>query len=507
MRYRLSKRLFGITLSLMLVLMFLTYFAQAFLFEKFYSYKRTMSLVHEVNKFSTLYSMHISEPAEIYPVLKKFENDNNAKILILSLDGSIIYSPNQLYTDKESFNELTSFCSELINNKSLINDVTRNSNTRYTTFYNASSDLQKIGVIAPMSLNYKNDSLIFCVSSIQSIKEASEVIDEFLIYLFLGLVAISVILSSIYSNLISKPLVTLTYVANKMSNMDFSVTCSTNREDEIGSLAKSLNFLSNNLQTALLDLQKKNKKLEEDIEKERELENMRKGFVDNVSHELKTPIGIIEGYAEGLKDGIVTGEDAKLYLETIIDEAQKMGILVSNMLELSKLESGVIKLSPEAFNINRLIKKILAKHTPNFEEHDFKVNFTSTNPYSYVYADPFKMEQVMTNLVTNAIKYTPPHNTINIAIEEELHRYKIIVQNLGTYIPEDEIDKLFDKFYRLDKSRERTQQNSTGHGLAIVKNILELHKSEFKFHNIDEGVEFYFYLEKIVSPEDNDEIE
>ena len=254
-----------------------------------------MSLVHEVNKFSTLYSMHISEPAEIYPVLKKFENDNNAKILILSLDGSIIYSPNQLYTDKESFNELTSFCSELINNKSLINDVTRNSNTRYTTFYNASSDLQKIGVIAPMSLNYKNDSLIFCVSSIQSIKEASEVIDEFLIYLFLGLVAISVILSSIYSNLISKPLVTLTYVANKMSNMDFSVTCSTNREDEIGSLAKSLNFLSNNLQTALLDLQKKNKKLEEDIEKERELENMRKGFVDNVSHELKTPIGIIEG--------------------------------------------------------------------------------------------------------------------------------------------------------------------------------------------------------------------
>ena len=134
---------------------------------------------------------------------------------------------------------MTSFCSELINNKSLINDVTRNSNTRYTTFYNASSDLQKIGVIAPMSLNYKNDSLIFCVSSIQSIKEASEVIDEFLIYLFLGLVAISVILSSIYSNLISKPLVTLTYVANKMSNMDFSVTCSTNREDEIGSLAKS----------------------------------------------------------------------------------------------------------------------------------------------------------------------------------------------------------------------------------------------------------------------------
>lgn len=507
MRYRLSKRLFGITLSLMLVLIFLIYFAQAFLFEKFYSYKRTMNLVHEVNKFSTLYSLHISEPSEIYPALRKFENDNNAKILILSLDGSIIYLPNQLSTDKQSFNELTSFCSELINDKTLINDVVKNSNTKYTTFYNASSDLQKIGIAAPMSLNHKNDSLIFCVSSIQSIKEASEVIDEFLIYLFLGLIAISVILSSIYSNLISEPLVTLTYVANKMSNMDFSVTCSTNREDEIGSLAKSLNFLSNNLQNALLDLQQKNRKLEEDIEKERELENMRKGFVDNVSHELKTPIGIIEGYAEGIKDGIVTGEDAKLYLETIIDEAQKMGVLVSNMLELSKLESGTTKLSFEAFNINRLIKKILTKHALNFEEYDFKVNFTSTNEYSYVYADPFKMEQVMTNLITNAIKYTPPHNIINVTIEEELHRYKIIIQNFGTYIPEDEINKLFDKFYRLDKSRERTQKNSTGLGLSIVKNILELHKSEFKFHNIDKGVEFYFYLEKIVSPEIDEEIE
>ena len=170
-----------------------------------------------------------------------------------------------------------------------------------------------------MSLTIKNDSLIFCVSSIQPIKEASEVIGEFYTYLFWGLISVSIILASIYSNLISKPLVTLTYVANKMSKMDFSAVCQTNREDEIGSLSNSLNILSKNLQTALLDLQKKNKKLEDDIEKERQLDNMRKEFTDNVSHELKTPIGIIEGYAEGLKDGIVSGEDAKMYLETIID--------------------------------------------------------------------------------------------------------------------------------------------------------------------------------------------
>jgi signal transduction histidine kinase len=228
----------------------------------------------------------------------------------------------------------------------------------------------------------------------------------------------------------------------------------------------------------------------------------KKDFLSHLSHELKTPIGIIEGYAEGIKDGIVSGEDAQMYLETIIDEAKKMSILVSNMLELSRLESGTTKPNPEAFNINRLITKVLKKHNPDFEENKFNVNFNSSTPYSYVYADPFQMEQVLTNLITNAIKYTPPRNNININIDEGLDKFKISVQNMGVQIPEEEIGKLFDKFYRLDKSRERTQKNSTGIGLSIVKNILKLHNSEFDFRNIDGGVEFYFYLEKIVAPEE-----
>lgn len=505
MKHSLSKRLFGITLSLIVGLMALTYFSQSFLFEKFYAYRKTSSLVNEVNKFQALYSTHIYDLNGLNQALEKFENDNSAKIAIFSLSENRIYLPNKVQQeDKESFDNLTAFCSELINNETLINDVIKSSKTQVMNFYNKSSARKNIGVVASMSLLSKNDSVIICVSSIQPIEEASKVIDEFLIYLFLGLILVSVLLSSFYSDLISKPLVTLNSVANRMSNMDFTVTCETNREDEIGSLAKSLNFLSKNLQSALLDLQQKNEKLENDIEKERQLEIMRKEFTANVSHELKTPIGIIEGYAEGIKDGIVTGEDAKLYLETIIDESKKMSVLVSNMLELSKLESGTTKPSPEAFNINRLISKVLKKHSPEFDEHKFKVNFNSSNPYSYVYADTFQMEQVLTNLITNAIKYTPPDNEINLNIEEGLDKFKISVQNMGVNIPDDEINKLFDKFYRLDKSRERTQRNSTGLGLSIVKNILLLHNSEFNLQNINGGVEFYFYLDKIVAPEDED---
>jgi Osmosensitive K+ channel histidine kinase len=504
MKQNLSKRLFTITLSLIAGLMLITYLAQAFVFEDFYLDKKTKSLVQEVNKFHDLYSLHIDNTADLIKALEKFENDNNAQIVITSAEGNVLrYRSNGVVPDKENDDNVIAFAEELINDKDLIEQVITYSHIRYKIFENKSSGLKKIGVVSPLSLNSKNDSLIFCVASIQPIKEASDVMSEFFIYLFWGLITISIILALIYSNLISKPLVNLTRVANKMSNMDFSAVCETNREDEIGSLARSLNFLSKNLHSALIDLKAKNKKLEDDIEKERQLDNMRKEFTANVSHELKTPIGIIEGYAEGLKDGIVSGEDAHMYLETIIDEAKKMSVLVSNMLELSRLESGTTKPNPEAFNINRLITKVLKKHTPDFEENKFKVNFNSSTPYSYVYADPFQMEQVLTNLITNAIKYTPPRNNINVNIEEGLDKFKISVQNMGVNIPEEEIGKLFDKFYRLDKSRERTQKNSTGIGLSIVKNILKLHNSEFNFRNIDGGVEFYFYLDKIVAPEED----
>lgn len=509
MKYSLSKRLFTITLSLILGIITLVYFAQAMFFEKFYSYKKTHSLVNEVSKFHDLYSLHIDSNSpndkSLYKALKKFEDDNIAQIAITSLNGEIIYISSGFNGDSIVSDTLANFFSDLINNRDLINDVINNNRIRYTNFYSESNNMQKIGVISPMSLKSNNDSLIFCVASIQSIEEASEVINEFFLYLFLAVIAVATLLAFIYSNMISKPLITLTYVANKMANMDFSVVCSTDREDEIGSLAHSLNMLSNNLHNALMDLKDKNKKLKNDIEKERQIETMRKEFTANVSHELKTPIGIIEGYAEGIRDGIVKDKDAELYLETIIDEAKKMNVLVTNMLELSKLESGASKPNFEDFNINRLIAKVIKKHEPEFEAHKFNVNFTSSSPYSYVYADAFQMEQVFTNLITNAIKYTPPGNDININIEEGLDKFRLSVQNLGTNIPESEIDKLFDKFYRIDKSRERTQRNSTGLGLSIVKNILKLHHSEFNIRNIDGGVEFYFYLEKIVISDEDDE--
>lgn len=487
--------------------MIIAYLCLTLFFEKFYYYKKCVSLTREVKIFRDIYSRHIdSHDDSFYSALKKFEDDNNAQIMITSLNGNLVYLSKEFNKESVVSETLANFSADIIQNQKVMDALKQDSSTVIETPFQTKNKTTKLGIVASISLSQKNDSLLFCVCSIQQFEEASQVINEFFLYLFLGLLCAGAVLALIYSAYISKPLVDLTKMANKMADMDFSVVCSSKRDDEIGSLAGCLNKLSSNLHTALLDLQQKNAKLQDDIEKERALEKARKEFTANVSHELKTPIGIIEGYAEGLKDGIVQGEDAAMYLDTIIDEAQKMSVLVSNMLELSRLEAGITKPNFEEININRVANKVLKKHAPDFEANKFNVHFESESPYNYVYADSFQMEQVFTNLITNAIKYTPPGNDINVFIKdlkEQENIIKISVENMGSSIPEQDIEKLFDKFYRVDKSRERTQLNSTGLGLSIVQSILRLHGSEFKIKNIEGGVCFSFTLEKIEIDEED----
>jgi len=501
MKHKLATKLFVITLTLLLILMATTLIFQVFFFQSFYETKKKNMLTNELTKFKDIYSYQLNDNSVISKAMKSFEESTNSKIAIFSLTGDLKYLSYGQNSTSEDTKILTAFCTELINNKDLLHKVTSTDMPETQIFNNKSSGFKKIGVISPMSLSSKNDSVVISVSSIQPIEEASDVTNEFYVYIFIGFIFISILLSFIYSNLISKPLIKINNVALKMSKMDFTENCTVERKDEIGNLATTLNFLSSNLNAALEDLKTKNKKLEEDIEKERNLETMRKDFVASVSHELKTPIGIIEGYAEGLKDGIVTGGDVSAYLETIIDESKKMGVLVSNMLELSKLESGVLKPKMEIFNINRLINKVIHKHFLDAQEKQLTLTFNENTDYSYVLADIFQMEQVLTNLITNAIKYTPVGNDIILSINEDGSKYKLSVINTGSKIDDKNVDKLFDKFYRVDKARQR-DTNSTGLGLSIVKNILELHGFEYLLENIENGVCFTYYLPKEEFEED-----
>ena len=497
MRFTLSKKLFLITLSVLLGLISFTLIFQIFFFEPFYERKKQSNLIDEINNFKDMYSYQLYDQNTLNTSLESLENRVNAKFAIYSVEGEQLYFPNKYNRDNnEDGKTLNAFFSNIYTNDEILSEIITSSETKSQVFYSNSTKTKIIGVVSAISINTNNDAIIVATTSIQPIQEASSVISEFYIYIFIGFIFVSIMLSSIYTNLITKPLVKIDKVAKRMSKMDFSEKCIAQNDDEIGNLANTLNFLSSTLEKTLNDLNDKNKQLEIDIKNERKLELMRKDFVDSVSHELKTPIGIIEGYAEGIKDGIVSDQDVLVYLETIIDEAKKMGILVSNMLELSKLESGTQKPNFEIFNINRLINKVVKKHSIDAEEHQLSLTFNSFTEYSYVLADRFQMEQILTNLVTNAIKYTHEGGQIVVSITEENDScYKITVINTKAHLNEAEIPKLFNKFYRMDKSGERST-NSTGLGLSIVKNLLDLHNSPFTFRNIDSGVEFSFWLPK-----------
>ncbi|MBE6050817.1 MAG: HAMP domain-containing protein [Clostridium sp.] len=497
MRHRLSSKLFVITLGLLILLMSTTLIFQTFFFQSFYEKRKKNNLVNETSKFSHMYSFEINNDSTLSNAINNFEEDTNSKLGICSLNGDLNYIVKNSNKDAYDLKILQSFSDLVFNShKDLVNQVLKTGQPITLSFYDPTSNTQKIGVVTSMSIYRSNDAILLAVASIQSITEAYDVISEFYTYIFVGFLFVAAVLALIFSKIISNPLTKINKVAIKMSQMDFSEKCNVKNQDEIGNLANTLNFLSTNLENALTDLKDKNKQLEEDIEKERRLETLRKDFVASVSHELKTPIGIIEGYAEGLKDGIVSGEQSEHYLETIIDESKKMGVLVYNMLELSKLESGVIKPSPEIFNINRLINKVVSKHLSNAEENGLNLIYNSYTDYSYVEADVFQMEQVLTNIITNAIKYTSPGNDIIVSIcYENETTFKISVINKGSYIEPSELQNLFTKFYRVDKARRR-DGNSTGLGLAIVKNILDLHNFEYSLNNIEEGVEFKYFLPK-----------
>ncbi|OAA84044.1 Sensor protein SrrB [Clostridium ljungdahlii] len=337
--------------------------------------------------------------------------------------------------------------------------------------------------------------IIFSITSLQPVNEASSVIKEFYFYFYIGAIVLILILCLMYTNMVSKPLVKLNETAKKMAALDFSEKCNIKNEDEIGNLASTLNFLSYNLDKALTSVNAANEKLEKDIEKERNIDKARKEFIAAVSHELKTPINLIGGYAEGLKDGIFKENEEDQYIDIIIDESNKMANLVSDMLNLSHLESGTMKLSKEEFFIDDLIESVIKRFYKVIKDKGITINcniITKTK----VCADWDKMEQVITNFTTNAIKNTYEGGIITFAIEEEPDKTIVSVENTGKGIPEEELGKIWDNFYKLDKSRNR-KLGGTGIGLAIVKNILILHGYKYGVKNTDNGIKFYFVVYKV----------
>lgn len=254
--------------------------------------------------------------------------------------------------------------------------------------------------------------------------------------------------------------------------------------------------MSETLEKTIKRLRSSNIELEKDIEEKSKTDEMRKQFISDVSHELKTPIALIQGYAEGLVENVIEDEESKkFYAEVILDESNKMDILVKKLLELMKLEYGKNSLTLTKFDISELINEVIRKSSKMLEEENITVNFNCDT--QYVIADEFYTEQVFNNYFTNAIKNAVEiegKKEINIEYETRQNKLRIKVFNTGENINEEDINRIWNRFYKVDTSRNR-EKGGTGIGLALVKAIMTNTGNKYGVENKIDGVEFYFDLD------------
>ncbi len=296
-----------------------------------------------------------------------------------------------------------------------------------------------------------------------------------------------------YSKRFTKPLIQMSEVANRIANLDFSAKCNVNRGDEIGALAENINIVSDSLNSALSELREKNAQLMEDIEKERRIEQMRADFISSASHELKTPIAIIRGYAEGLKMNLDSeNESAVEYCDIIMRESDRMNVLVLNMLEQSLYSSGVKQPEKRPFFVNEFIEDLLKTVTPIFEEKGVTAKFVKGDNFISL-ADSSQMTTVLSNIVLNACSHASQEKIVEVSTEKMNGKIKVNVFNTGSHVEDKDKDGIFTSFYRADKAHSRAE-GRFGLGLAIVKSITDNHGCECGFENKENGVTFWFTM-------------
>lgn len=324
-----------------------------------------------------------------------------------------------------------------------------------------------------------NGKLIILRKPIKSISQSVSIANQF--YMISGAIVICIgsICVLIFSKKMTKPIVEMSDIAENISNLNFEKRIEVQSKDEIGKLGESINKISEKLSANI-------EELKNDVER-------RKQLVRNMSHELKTPIGIIKGYAEGLKYGVADNEEKmQKYCNVLVEECDRMDKLILELLNHSMIEAGMVKLNITSFNLYELINDIIERFKSAMNEKGVTFDLKCENNF-VIYADRDMLEKVINNFITNAIDYVEGRNLIELNVEEKNNEIRISVFNTGTNIPIEAIDKIWDVYYKVDKARSR-KYGGHGLGLSIVKSIIKLHGGSTKVENVKDGVEFSFEI-------------
>lgn len=409
--------------------------------------------------------------------LDKLCENNNVALLIMNSSQAVQYA---------SMNDPTVF------RQLLFNYLFSKSESEYTI--QETTDVRTGSDYMDMWGYLDNGDFFVMRSALESIRESVILSSRFMVYVGIAAILCSCFIILYVTDRIARPLLELVRISDRMIHLDFNAKYKSGGTNEIGLLGERMNILSETLEETISELKTANNELQKDIEKKDRIDEMRQEFLSNVSHELKTPIALIQGYAEGLKECVQDDAESRdFYCDVIMDESAKMNAMVKSLLTLNQLEFGNEKVTMERFDLTLLISNILQSTQILAGDKNVRVEFDESH-HKFAWADEFKIEEVVTNYISNAFHYVCNENIIRVWMEEKGKNVRVYVYNSGFPIPDDELDKIWVKFYKVDKARTR-EYGGSGIGLSIVKAIMDSFNQKCGVENREDGVIFWFDIE------------
>ncbi|SHH33616.1 sensor histidine kinase [Clostridium grantii] len=500
-----KKKLFLQIGSLIVFLVILLLLANTLLLESYYTYKQKNKLV---DYYATINSMDSTDYDDNLLDFLAIESASNVDILVMGSTGDVLYASNSFLADKRLLDELMNLMSINMTNFAPVtqtpinihpapspkNQITKSEKIDDKTSFVWASDplLSNTNLLLFGTLD--NGNLIELRLPIAAIKTNIKVSNDFLLIIGLIVFAISMIFAYVVSNYFTKPITAMNDVTKRLKHLDFDTSCEVISNDEIGQLADSINKMSLALSSTITSLNFKNTQLEKEIQEKNRLDEKRRTLLNNVSHELKTPLSLMQGYAEGLKLNVIKNkEKSDFYCDVIIDESIKMNRLVESLLNIDQMEFGDNILHKSTFEINEFIVQTLDKYNKIFQDKSILFTINTIAPIEVI-GDAFMIERVFENYITNAINYVDENLEISVRLFKLNNTIKVEVFNTCEIIDEKDLDKIWDSFYKLDKARSR-EKGGHGLGLSIVKAIQEAHGNSYGAKNVPTGICFWFEID------------
>ncbi len=458
--------------------------------------------------FSTICKLNFDSD-DIYTKIKSVEENDNVQVLIIDYRRRVFFCSSavndslflpvsesgmksgeqwfsdwliQGNTDSESYDKVEIFSTQ----------------PRFGTPYNSALSASYLSLYAKSLMNFRGVDLPFYFIiniPLASIEDSVQIFNSFALLVGVAILLLSGIATFFMSNRIVKPIVSISATAKQISGLDFSRKLNIGTNDEISELASSINDLSDQLEHKINELSVANEQLMQELLHKEKIDTMRRDFISDVSHELKTPLAIILGYCEGLQLNVNTNdEDREYYCSIIQDEALRMSRLASSLLNLAELESGEVEPEITEIDLGCIAKDRLDKLAYLLEERGIRSEFSSEG-CTLALGDYERIEEVVNNLLTNAKNHTPDNGSIRVAVNETADGVRCEVYNSDSHIPQESLERIWESFYKVDKARTRAYGGS-GLGLKIVSTILQSHNAEYGAENTEDGVFFWFTLQK-----------